>query len=1023
MIPIKDVVAKLATRYPNIEQVAETAYRVVDTYDGQPFAVRYFDLGDQLEAYAGQLHEYQDRLLGSSYYASESKADLRWNYYLYIVTSGAQSKAALSAKATVESDREYARKFVVTQTELDRVLNDRIFGSDNAEGLPPDALSIWTQTLDQHAMGFIVDQGLQVPAVTRHIAEGDRKPVIRPPTAPQLDSAERAAATEFLSSLTIKGFRNYPTRRDFDFGAVNLIVGVNGVGKTSLLEAIEFLFCGKTRRTESVPKGTDISGRLADSNLNLQTRQSTPSNRLRARHLAWYGKSELRTLTLDDSFSKFNFLDTDAAVRLSVEKSQVRIVDDLSQLLLGAEASKALDRFSRVLRQLGDDKKDLEKSIEFREERRFDAVTQLAILRNTPQASGSLYSDLLSALHAIGWTGMPTEKSQAARVSDSIHNALANIELLRNLGSSSFPDVKDVEAMLEALHGTVKTLEQLKEEAAVRTRSDKRATIRLRQIAKRMEALEALAPLVAAGITELVQRARALEDQINKQTPNIAAAEAAAANVPTDPIVRSQRLSVIKQQWTAAARTASIRMDSTARALTAFERTQKALISLKQRLRANAQEVLQHTGDVTHCPVCRAAYAQNELQAKLEELTESAANAESEQLRHEVQESQRQYEQLTMQLTAVEFIERYLAAAPNISLEDALKTIEVNRASLLGVVSDLQTVRGTLQAHATAGHSLERLEELAFAAELPEADRSPESIAKHQNLLRAEQLTVTANLERSASDAREASLRVTDISAALGVPDQTPEELERLVATRIKRLVDMRGATDALRSQIASLDTLSPSELQSRLQAINDIVVQLRTAIAKESQDSEAVKHETKRQTEAEAEIEGFRVRLNRVDNAISVLTDLLTHQSDRALSELVQRENATRISSTFAKIHAPNEFDLVMNGSLSIIRRESGKVELDEMSSGQRAAYALSLFLAMNERLTTGPKVLLFDDPVSHVDDINTLSLLDHLRDVALTNERQIFFATADSKIAALFARKFRFMGERFKQIELSRD
>ena len=111
------------------------------------------------------------------------------------------------------------------------------------------------------------------------------------------------------------------------------------------------------------------------------------------------------------------------------------------------------------------------------------------------------------------------------------------------------------------------------------------------------------------------------------------------------------------------------------------------------------------------------------------------------------------------------------------------------------------------------------------------------------------------------------------------------------------------------------------------------------------------------------------------------------------------------------------------MNGGLSIVRRGSGKVDLDEMSSGQRAAYALSLFLAMNGRLRTGPKLLLFDDPVAHIDDINTLSLLDHLRDIALSGQRQIFFATADSKIGALFGRKFRFLGDRFKQIELTRD
>lgn len=76
-----------------------------------------------------------------------------------------------------------------------------------------------------------------------------------------------------------------------------------------------------------------------------------------------------------------------------------------------------------------------------------------------------------------------------------------------------------------------------------------------------------------------------------------------------------------------------------------------------------------------------------------------------------------------------------------------------------------------------------------------------------------------------------------------------------------------------------------------------------------------------------------------------------------------------------------------------------------------------------MNSRLKSGPRVTIFDDPVAHVDDINTLSFLDHLREIALARERQLFLATADSKLAGLSARKFRFMGEQFRHVELTRE
>ena len=158
----------------------------------------------------------------------------------------------------------------------------------------------------------------------------------------------------------------------------------------------------------------------------------------------------------------------------------------------------------------------------------------------------------------------------------------------------------------------------------------------------------------------------------------------------------------------------------------------------------------------------------------------------------------------------------------------------------------------------------------------------------------------------------------------------------------------------------------------------HDLVIRLRTALEREQEGDQALAREVKLASDAANEIAGLRVKLARVDSAHVVIKDLLAKQSERILVDQVLRENAATIASTFAKIHAPNEFDVVVGDGLRIVRRPGGNsVELEEMSSGQRAAYALSLFLAMNERLRTGPKVLIFDDPVSHVDDMNTFFIL----------------------------------------------
>ena len=62
-----------------------------------------------------------------------------------------------------------------------------------------------------------------------------------------------------------------------------------------------------------------------------------------------------------------------------METSSERIIDDLAQLLLGAEASKALDRFRRVARQLSDRKKTIEIEIATRDLRRSDAARETSV--------------------------------------------------------------------------------------------------------------------------------------------------------------------------------------------------------------------------------------------------------------------------------------------------------------------------------------------------------------------------------------------------------------------------------------------------------------------------------------------------------------------------------------------------------------------------------------------------------------------------------------------------------------------
>lgn len=1025
-MPTEQIVAKLERKYPHLERVADAVFRGVDEYNGNPFAIRYFDLNDDLLSTAERLHQYQDRLLGTSYFDIDSKADLRWNHYLYFVTAKPHiDQAFLRAKAAVESDREYARKIVVTEEELDGVLGEPNFGVDPSKEHPTDPLSLWAATLNKHDLGFIVDEKLQVPAVVRHISNGDLRHVLRPPARPLLDEAEEAVPSDYLTNIKIRKFRAYPVQRTFDFGGVNLILGVNGSGKTSLLEAIEYLFCGKTRRGESVLPHTVVSGSLARSKLTLETKSATSKARLRSRHLVWYGKSELKTLTLQNSFSKFNFLDTDAAVRLSVEKNHERIGNDLAQLLLGAEASKALDRFERVARQLVEHKKSLEDKIETVNLRRSDAAARLKQLREAPQESDSFFSELVSSLRHSGWLELPSDKRRTDQLAKPLRTALVNVALLGSVGYTESTDVAELDTTVQNLADAEGAIDRLTEEELTRKREDARFKQLLERVARRLESIEELTQVVGAGVSELHQKRQSLEHQLGEQTALLPQAAAAIGNLPSESALQRKMLSNVLIEWTEAVRAAETKFADAKNALAALELTQNVLSSFRQRLQSTAKEIIRHTGDATHCPLCQAEYSEADLEERVEYLTRGLVAGESKRLRSELQTAERLHKQRVSELTALRALAGYLQ-------EDSAKTSlgatirKVNKASeqVALLASELKAVEDTLKAHEEKGWTFKRLSELASTAKIDESEVSLDEIEAARALIREEQQRLFEAINSLEAQAQEARARATEIGIRFGLDNPSISELAQEVSKRRRAAEDRRRAVAELRDQLTLSSTKSMSDLEARLRDAQDVARRLRTAIAKEQQETESIKLESKLVDDAISEIKGLREKLSRVKSAGKLLNNLLARQSERVLAATVLRENAERIESTFAKIHAPNEFDLkVVGDNLKILRRGAGNVNLDEMSSGQRAAYALSLFLAMNERLNTGPKILLFDDPVAHVDDINTLSLLDHLRDIALSGKRQIFFATADSKMGALFSRKFRFLGDSFVQIELTRE
>lgn len=205
--------------------------------------------------------------------------------------------------------------------------------------------------------------------------------------------------------------------------------------------------------------------------------------------------------------------------------------------------------------------------------------------------------------------------------------------------------------------------------------------------------------------------------------------------------------------------------------------------------------------------------------------------------------------------------------------------------------------------------------------------------------------------------------------------------------------------------------------------AVSAVAGNLQKSLGQERQDRKVHADLERRRKQLQAQTKEHQTKLKRLERAFETLANLKVKHSLQDEMNAALLQNRKSIETIFSQIHAPEEFSGLSNNFPLLKRKNSNEdAKLTEISTGQRAAYALSIFLAQNSQLTSAPPVMLIDDPIAHVDDLNALSFLDYLREVALQGNRQIFFATANDKLATLIERKFDFLADEFKKISLNR-
>jgi exonuclease SbcC len=211
-----DLSRRVTERFPDALRIDDTIVQFTRRAAARPFAHYYLDCTPNIPQNMEALRIYQDRVIGKRYF--DGPTSLQWNNYLYFIATDSQLQNPEIGRLRdlLEQDRVFARKFIVSENEIDQILAPPVVGaSEVAE--QSSVLSVWNSRLAETGLGAAVWGDQDLPR---------RLSIIEARTIPAASAKQEPTRSRVLgpgkslSSFELLRYRNYPIERHFQFGEV-----------------------------------------------------------------------------------------------------------------------------------------------------------------------------------------------------------------------------------------------------------------------------------------------------------------------------------------------------------------------------------------------------------------------------------------------------------------------------------------------------------------------------------------------------------------------------------------------------------------------------------------------------------------------------------------------------------------------------------------------------------------------------------------------------------------------------------
>lgn len=784
----------------------------------------------------------------------------------------------------------------------------------------------------------------------------------------------------FVDSTNLGKFRPNANLKELDMEPFTLLYGRNGTGKTSLLDGTAFGLVGQIRHNEN--RADDYKG----LNVTLQGDTEplpTDSEAVNDRVANWFGFRPHGPENKYIEFYRVNYHEAGAATRFIENDPDVDIEQTLRRLLFGEELEDARNDKEKLLprlrteieetqsqiRELESDKVEIKE----KQERISEVFSHLKVAADelSPAARAALLTESDTGTSNQGHSPDPDDLQQWAkwkqRFSDLQDGIVALQELSDNTETPTTPGdfrraLLKSQKDIDELKSTIKDIKELQTERS-----------QLTDLRDNLEQSKEKFP-ASAGLVALILRSHGLdtEDLMTLQTDldktlesDISPSKAGSIKEWRDNVSEqvTQRIEALQDQKSK---------------IEKLDDLDKQRRELQAQIRNKTEEYLSITDDAHYCPACYTEQNREVIlnREKPEHLHGDSSEGVPETL-----------------LNRLEALERAQSILDKPLWEDVDYDVSVR-------FDDLCRMDGFRHLWRSFGNG----------AEISIIDPG----------------VTTSTVNAFATALRETSDNSSDPRLAGQVIETRIDDLEVLISELIaaipaadqeadvKQLKDFyqRLADDIHASQDILEEYWQNDARHQKLDVEDDYRV-LRRALDEVKHNPSALEglsHYDEQLSDIESKLSELRETIENCRNGIDRLETAFEGAGGEEDLKSLVRDHMTVISTLFKVFQRPYEFESVQyQGNRVVVKRrgEEGTVPITAMSSGQRAALALAIFVTNNIAHKRAPALMMLDEPFAHLDDINTVSFFNLLIELARTGQRQILFTTANTDIADLLQRK----------------